>query len=373
MRRRRRRGPVATPVLSWQREAGDRELGMRDEVDRAVVVRYAHMVGIADDERQGAARLRHALGALGIERGHQHALVRVLHFDPGLFLAADHQAVYAGGHFCDAGRGGLLHRARPLGGNLDRSGLGTRRLLDGLRLRSRRARHDGWLRAGYGALFRGALGGELSGRVVFAVPLVGDDAAQAEHGERHAEIHEGRAARAVRERHRLAVARGEVIGIGGLEAAGDRLEQRLGLELQEPRVAAHHAAHEGAARQEVEALLLERLELPRREFELLRNFRDRQPARFARRLQPGPYGFGHRELSHIPPAATTGIRASPGSAAAAGWRSSAPRRARPACVLFAGRATAIRSLATPACYNAKRACARRRYYPADSGSGRAAA
>ena len=120
------------------------------------------------------------------------------------------------------------------------------------------------------------------------LPLVGDGADHDEHAERQAEVDEGRAARAVGERHRLAVARRETVGVGRLEAAGDALEQRLGVELEQARIAAHHAAREGAARQRRELLLLERLELARRELELLRDLGEREPARLARCASAAP-------------------------------------------------------------------------------------
>ena len=63
--------------------------------------------------------------------------------------------------------------------------------------------------------------------------------------------------------------------------------QRLGVELEQPRVVAHHAAGERRTGQPLEALLLERLDLARRELELQRHVVDGEALRLARLLQLG--------------------------------------------------------------------------------------
>src|SRR5260221_489031 len=203
-------------------------------------------------------------------------------------------------------------------------------LVDGLRLRLRRhARYCGRLRRG--TLRRGDLGG-----VVLVVPLVGDTAAQRKHPERQAEVHEGGAPCIVGERHRLAVTRCKIVRIGRGEAPGDALEKRLDRKLQQARVASHHAAHEGSAGKQIEALLLQGLELARGELEFVRHFRDRHAARFARAFQ-----LGTDRISHIHPAAATGTRARRGRACAAGWRCFSWRGVRRACAVSAAPATAL--------------------------------
>src|SRR4051812_45016809 len=128
---------------SRQREACYGELSVGREVDRTVVVHDTHVRSVADDERERAARLHHALGALRVQRGHQHPLVRVLHLDPGLFLATDHEAVQAGGDLGDRPRRGRLldHRGLVRGDFHDR--FGAWRVVDHFRLRARRARDGG--------------------------------------------------------------------------------------------------------------------------------------------------------------------------------------------------------------------------------------
>src|SRR6185503_4911334 len=121
----------------------------------------------------------------------------------------------------------------------------------------------------------------------------------------------------------------------------------------------------------VEVLLLERLELARGELELLRHLADRQAARLARLAQRRADAEGG--VSQTAPSAAPGTRASPGTGVAAGWRSSARRRARPACARRAARGTAIRRSAPSACCSASPGGAPRRGCPACSGSAPAAA
>src|SRR3970282_1000369 len=107
-----------------------------------------------------------------------------------------------------------------------------------------------------------------------------------------------------------------------MEALGDALEQRLGVELQQPRVVAHHAARDRRSRQRLEALLLERLDLARDELQLLRGVARREAHRLARAAQLLAYA-GEPRISQIHPAAAPGIRPIADSAGAAGWRSPA--------------------------------------------------
>ena len=117
--------------------------------------------------------------------------------------------------------------------------------------------------------------------------------------------------------------------------------ERLGIDLQQPRVAAHHAAREGRARQGVEALLLERLELARRELELCATSAQRR----GRALPRAAAQFLSNTVSRF---SQIGLAAGPGtparrdSAGAAGSRRSARSSGRPACARCAARATAIR-------------------------------
>src|SRR5258705_13919130 len=64
--------------------------------------------------------------------------------------------------------------------------------------------------------------------------------------------------------------------------AGHGSEQRLRVELQEARIRAYHAPRDGRARQRVEALGLERLDLARHELELLRDIRELEALRLPR-------------------------------------------------------------------------------------------
>src|SRR5205814_231773 len=128
-----------------------------------------------------------------------------------------------------------------------------------------------------------------------------------------------------------------------------------------PGIASHHAAHEGAAGQLLEAVLLERLELARGELELLRYVGYRQAALFTRAGELRSDGLSQRRL-----AAGLGTRASPGSVAATGWHSSAPPTARRACARCAAQATATPGSGRRASGGGRRACARRPYCPAGS-------
>src|SRR6185436_11787525 len=181
--------------------------------------------------------------------------------------------------------------------------------------------------------------------------------------------------------HRLVIARREAVGVRHLEAPGNTLDQGIRVELEQARVAAHHAAGEGRARQGGELLLLERFELARRELELLRDVGEREPARLARRSQlladPGERGCrrgrGHgcnRAFSQTGLAEAPGIPATRDSGAATDWQTPVPAFARPGGARSAARATATRESASSACCSAPPACAPRPCCPAGSGSGR---
>src|SRR5262249_44438570 len=123
-------------------------------------------------------------------------------------------------------------------------------------------------------------------------------------------------------------------------------------------------------RQLLEAVLLQRLELALRELQALCDVGERETLRLARARQLGAdaedafrRGLGER-LSHIAPSAATGTPAIRGSGGAAGWHSSARRRARPCAAGRAARATATRRSASPACCSATPAGAPRRCCPA---------
>src|SRR6266849_10765989 len=59
-------------------------------------------------------------------------------------------------------------------------------------------------------------------------------------------------------------------------------KQVLRVEMQQTRVIAYEAAAERAPRQLAEALVLQRFDLPRRQFQLLRDLVERKPGRLAR-------------------------------------------------------------------------------------------
>src|SRR5262249_25505310 len=145
------------------------------------------------------------------------------------------------------------------------------------------------------------------------------------------------------------------------------LDERLRVELEQPRVVAHHAARDRRTGQAVEALLLERLDLARRELELKRHVVDGETLRLARLLQRGADAG---QLSQSCPAAAPGTRGNRESAAAAGWRSSARRLSGPTCARCAARATATRRPPGRACCSARRGAVPRPSCPACSGSGR---
>jgi len=62
-------------------------------------------------------------------------------------------------------------------------------------------------------------------------------------------------------------------------------DERFGVEVQAARIVADEPAHEGAPRQLVELVVLERPDLPGRELELLGDGVDRQSGGFARGAQ----------------------------------------------------------------------------------------
>src|ERR1022692_5161256 len=69
---------------------------------------------------------------------------------------------------------------------------------------------------------------------------------------------------------------------GRLRDIGQMREQVLRVEVQQSRVVANETATERAARQLAEALILQCLDLTRRQLQLLRNLVERKPGSFAR-------------------------------------------------------------------------------------------
>src|SRR6185503_13657605 len=300
-------------------------------------------------------------------RGDHFGLFLVLVLRHGLGLLRRHDA--GRGHRDGGDRLALFWRHRDWSGGSDRHGC---RCYGDLRRDGRRARLGFSFLVSFLLAFprcrlgdRGPLGLR---RLSLLLPFVAHHADQHQHAERESEIHEGRLARAVRERHRLVIARRQAVRVRHLEAAGNPLDQRIGIELEQARVAAHHAAREGRARQRRELLLRERLELARRELELLRHVGEREPARLARRRELLPYpcksSFSQTGLAEAP-----GIPETRENGGATGWRTPAPARARPGGARCAARATATRGSVSPPCCGARPACAPRRYCPAGSGSG----
>src|SRR5205823_13711436 len=131
-------------------------------------------------------------------------------------------------------------------------------------------------------------------------------------------------------------------------------KQIVGLEVEQARVVAHETARERASRELSEILVLERLHLPWRELQLLRNLIERKTGRLSRGPEPrtGPVRGRRRWLqrhvdarlhrAHWTPTTAALIRRSPSRAPASPVRSGTGssfarhRRARPddhrACV-----------------------------------------
>jgi hypothetical protein len=70
-----------------------------------------------------------------------------------------------------------------------------------------------------------------------------------------------------------------------MTGVGHQCEQVPGVEVEKPRVVAHEAASERSPGKVREVFVLQRLDLTRRELQLLRRLVERQPRRLARSLQ----------------------------------------------------------------------------------------
>src|SRR6266446_1248870 len=100
----------------FQREPGDFHFHVRLQINLAVVVAHLHVLSIADDDGVRRRAAHHALGARGVERGHELAPGGIGDLGPRLLVEPQHEAVRARGF---QRRGAVLYglgRPRVLGG-----------------------------------------------------------------------------------------------------------------------------------------------------------------------------------------------------------------------------------------------------------------